>query len=292
MSNNADIISMSLGTTVDLTTGEGAGLQAAFDRVTYAASQAGIILIAAAGNDGYDLTNPRYIELPAQARDVLAIVASTNPDCAQNTAAGAVCTPGPTTLAYYSNFGAPLNALAAPGGSYPAGSDTGVTGWIRGACSTGIARHHRRSAQRSHPQLRLLQSRPHTLRSSHGNQRLNPTRRRRRRPASLRPPRVERLHRHRRNAFLSSLRTQPARPPNQRSNSPQHPLTNPAIARLLALHPVLNALRQLLNLVSLLDNVDRKNILVRLIHLLLQLGRQRQQLFGIGLQLLLPVDIP
>ena len=137
MANRADIISMSLGTTVDLTTGEGAGLKAAFDRVTYAASQAGIILIAAAGNDGYDLTNPRYIELPAQARDVLAIVASTNPDCAQNPTAGAICAPGPITLAYYSNFGAPLNALAAPGGSYPAGSDTGVTGWIRGACSTG-----------------------------------------------------------------------------------------------------------------------------------------------------------
>ncbi len=138
MSNRADVISMSLGTTVDITTGEGAGLKAAFDRVTYAASQAGIILIAAAGNDGYDLTNPRYIELPAQARDVLAIVASTNPDCAENIAVGAACTPGPTTLAYYSNFGAPLNALAAPGGSYPAGSDTGVTGWIRGACSNGL----------------------------------------------------------------------------------------------------------------------------------------------------------
>jgi subtilisin family serine protease len=138
MSNKADIISMSLGTTIDLSTGEGAGLQAAFDRVTYAASQAGIILIAAAGNDGYDLSNPRYIELPAQARDVLAMVASTNPDCAQNTTAGAVCAPGTTALAYYSNFGAPLNALAAPGGSYPAGSDTGVTGWIRGACSDGV----------------------------------------------------------------------------------------------------------------------------------------------------------
>jgi subtilisin family serine protease len=142
MANRADIISMSLGTTVDLSTGEGAGLKAAFDRVTYAASQAGIILIAAAGNDGYDLTNPRYIELPAQARDVLAIVASTNPACAQNTAPGATCAPGATTLAYYSNYGAPLNALAAPGGSYPAGSgpmvtDTGVSGWIRGACSTG-----------------------------------------------------------------------------------------------------------------------------------------------------------
>jgi subtilisin family serine protease len=142
MANHADIISMSLGTTIDLNTGEGAGLKAAFDRVTYAASQSGIILIAAAGNDGYDLTNPRYVELPAQARGVLAIVASTNPACAQNTLAGAVCVPGPTTLAYYSNYGSPLNALASPGGSYPAGSgsiatDTGVSGWIRGACSTG-----------------------------------------------------------------------------------------------------------------------------------------------------------
>jgi subtilisin family serine protease len=143
IANRANVISMSLGTTVDLDTGEGAGIKAAFDRITYAASQAGIVLVAAAGNDGYDLTKPRYIELPAQARNVLAIVASTNPDCAQNTAAGAVCVPGPVTLAYYSNYGAPLNALAAPGGSYPSNSDpssadTSVTGWVRGACSTGL----------------------------------------------------------------------------------------------------------------------------------------------------------
>src|SRR5439155_26789522 len=32
---------------------------------------------------------------------------------------------------------APLNALAAPGGSYPAGDDQGISGWIRGACSSG-----------------------------------------------------------------------------------------------------------------------------------------------------------
>jgi subtilisin family serine protease len=43
------------------------------------------------------------------------------------------------TLPYYSNFGAPLNAIAAPGGSYPVGPDTGVSGWVRGACSSGIA---------------------------------------------------------------------------------------------------------------------------------------------------------
>ncbi len=137
MANRADIISMSLGTTLDLNTGEGAGLKVTFDRITYAASQAGIVLIAAAGNDGYNLTNPRYVEIPAQARSVLAIVASTNPACAENTAPGASCSPGPMTLAYYSNYGTPLNALAAPGGSYPAGTDAGVSGWVRGACSSG-----------------------------------------------------------------------------------------------------------------------------------------------------------
>ena len=137
VTNRADIISLSLGTIVDMSTGDGAGLKAAFDQVTYAASQAGIILIAAAGNDGYDLSNPRYMEIPAQSRGVLAIVASTNPACAENLVSGATCTPGPISLPYYSNHGAPLNALAAPGGSYPSGADLAVSGWVRGACSSG-----------------------------------------------------------------------------------------------------------------------------------------------------------
>ena len=137
MTNRADVISMSIGTTVDLTTGEGAGTKAAFDQITYAAAQAGIVLIASAGNDGYDLSNPRYIELPAQARGVLSVVASTNTACAENLTVNATCAPGPVTLPYYSNYGAPLNALAAPGGSYPAGGDLAISGWIRGACSTG-----------------------------------------------------------------------------------------------------------------------------------------------------------
>ena len=137
IANHADVISLSLGTIIDLTTGEGAGLKAAFDSVTYAAMQSGVILVAAAGNDGYDLSNPRYIEIPAQSRGVLAVAASTNPACAQNSAAGATCAPGPVSLAYYSNYGAPLNALAAPGGSYPSGDNLAVSGWVRGACSSG-----------------------------------------------------------------------------------------------------------------------------------------------------------
>jgi subtilisin family serine protease len=147
VANRADIISMSLGTLVDITTGDGAGLQATFDQVTHAAANAGVILIASAGNDGYNLgalsngVAQKYIELPAQSRDVLAIVASTNPACAENLAANSACAPGPITLPYYSNYGTSLNALAAPGGSYPAGlnSDPYVeSGWIWGACSVGL----------------------------------------------------------------------------------------------------------------------------------------------------------
>ncbi len=141
VANRADVISMSLGTLVDITTGDGAGLKATFDHATHAAFTAGTVLIAAAGNDGFDLSNQRYVELPAQARDVVAIVASTNPACAENLASGSTCAAGPVTMPYYSNRGAPLNALAAPGGSYPAGptaDPTQATGWILSACSNGI----------------------------------------------------------------------------------------------------------------------------------------------------------
>ena len=137
ITNRADVISLSVGTIADLSTGDGAGLLATFNRVTAAATQANIVLVAAAGNEGFDLDNPRYVELPAQSSGVLSLVASTNPACAQNTLAGSGCTPGPVSLAYYSNYGTPLNALSAPGGSDPEGSDQGVSGWIRGACSSG-----------------------------------------------------------------------------------------------------------------------------------------------------------
>jgi len=143
INQNAGVINLSLGTLVDLDTGEGAGLQAIFNRVTYAANQAGAVLIASAGNDGVNLTSPRYIELPAQSRSVLAVVASTNPACAEDLTPNAPCVPGPVTLPYYSNFGAPLNAIAAPGGSYPdppiPTPDTAASGRIRGACSNGLA---------------------------------------------------------------------------------------------------------------------------------------------------------
>lgn len=142
VANHADVISLSLGALVDLYTGEGAGVQATFDRVTSTAFAAGSVLVASAGNDGLNLSDPRYIQLPAQSRDVLAVVASTNPDCAENLQPDARCAPGPVTLPYYSNYGAPLNAIAAPGGSYPESNNStansSATGWVLGACSSGL----------------------------------------------------------------------------------------------------------------------------------------------------------
>jgi len=138
IANHADVISFSLGTLVDTSTGDGAGWQAQFDSVTYAAAQAGVTLVAALGNDGLDLSGGTLVELPAQSRGVLPVVAATNPACAENLVAGAGCAAGPVTRPYYSNYGATLNAIAAPGGSYPEGPINGVSGFVLGACSNGL----------------------------------------------------------------------------------------------------------------------------------------------------------
>jgi subtilisin family serine protease len=106
--------------------------------VTFAAAQAGVTIVAALGNDGLNLSSGTLVELPAQSRSVLPVVAATNPACAENVATGAVCTAGPITRPYYSNYGATLNAIAAPGGSYPEGPNNGVSGFVYGACSSGL----------------------------------------------------------------------------------------------------------------------------------------------------------
>ena len=132
-------IVLAMGVTLDLYSGDSAGLKASFDRATHAAAMAGAVLIASVGNDAIDLSNTRYVQIPAQSRDVLAVAASTNPACAEDLNQGAICAAGPVTVPYYSNYGAPLDAVGAPGGSYPAGDDEGVSGWVRGACSNGLA---------------------------------------------------------------------------------------------------------------------------------------------------------
>lgn len=138
VANHANVISLSLGTLVDVSTGDGAGWVTQMDSVVYVAEQAGSVVVAAVGNDGLDLSRGTLVELPAQARGVLPVVAATNPACAENLAANAVCVAGPVTRAYYSNFGTNLNAIAAPGGSLPEGGDLAVSGFVRGACSEGV----------------------------------------------------------------------------------------------------------------------------------------------------------
>jgi len=49
---------------------------------------------------------------------------------------------------------------------------------------------------------------------------------------------------------------------------------------------------QLLNLICLLNHINRQNIFIRLIHLLFQIGRQRQQLICVRHQPLLPLRAP
>ncbi len=138
VTNHADVISLSLGTLVDTSNGDGAGWQAQFDSITFAAAQAGVSIVAAVGNDGLNLSGGSLVELPAQSRGVLPVVAATNPACAENLVAGAVCAVGPVSRPYYSNYGATLDAIAAPGGSYPEGPATGVSGFVMGACSSGL----------------------------------------------------------------------------------------------------------------------------------------------------------
>jgi subtilisin family serine protease len=137
VTQGANVISLSLGSMVDLYTGDGAGLKASFDRVTHAAADAGVVIVAALGNDGFDFSNSRYIELPAMARDVIPVIAVTNPACAEALTTGATCKAGAITVPYYSNRGTNVGAVAAPGGSYPSGGDDTISGWVRGACSSG-----------------------------------------------------------------------------------------------------------------------------------------------------------
>ena len=137
VSAKADVISLSLGVVLDVSTADGAGWKAAFDRATHAATASGSVVVAAAGNDGRKLSG-RYLEFPAQARDVLPVIASTNAACAEDLRPRATCSPGAVTRPYYSNYGME-GAVAAPGGSYPNASETAVSGWVRGACASGKA---------------------------------------------------------------------------------------------------------------------------------------------------------
>jgi subtilisin family serine protease len=146
-SEKADVISMSLGglfPRASQQTTEPAASRALHRAANHAAAH-GAVLVAAAQNFGLDLDGMGSILiLPAELPNVLAVVATTNPNCAETSTPFQPCAPGPEALASYSNRGARLNALAAPGGAFPLGrcGFSGVpcpeTGFVLGACATGI----------------------------------------------------------------------------------------------------------------------------------------------------------
>ena len=85
-----------------------------------------------------------FAHLPSDAPNAIAVVATTNPALLPPTPPPRQpCGAGEDCLAFYSNFGSRLRALAAPGGDLPPGGCTFTgsclaTGAVRGACSPGI----------------------------------------------------------------------------------------------------------------------------------------------------------
>ncbi len=136
----ADVISMSLGGFVPRNQPGGAALWSAFNRVATFVTRNGSLVLAAAGNAALDLNRIQaFVELPAGAANIIPVVATTNPDLPPPG-----CPAGTDCLASYSDFGSSLHGLAAPGGDLPSGgcAFTGTpcnpTGFLRGACSSGV----------------------------------------------------------------------------------------------------------------------------------------------------------
>ncbi len=136
----ADIISMSLGGFVPRNAPGGAALFSAFNRVANFVDSHGSLVLAAAGNSALNLSRIQaFVELPAQGSNIMAVMATTNPDVPP-----AGCPSGTDCLASYSDFGPNLHGVSAPGGDSPSGgcafsgTPCNPTGFIRGACSAGV----------------------------------------------------------------------------------------------------------------------------------------------------------
>jgi lantibiotic leader peptide-processing serine protease len=145
---SADVISMSLGAYFarSFPGGAGGALWSAYNRVTSFGTSRGSVLLAVGGNDAlnFDGIGP-LVFTPADSPNVIAMMATTNPALLPPTPPERQpCSPGQDCLAFYSNFGSSLHGLAAPGGDYPlggcdfSGSVCLPTGFLRGACSSGV----------------------------------------------------------------------------------------------------------------------------------------------------------
>jgi subtilisin family serine protease len=136
----ADVISMSLGGFVAKNQPGGAARSAPLTVWPILSPRTGAVVLAAAGNAALDLNKiGPVMELPADASNIIAVVATTNPEVPPPG-----CPPGTDCLASYSDFGSSLHGLAAPGGDIPSGgcafsgTPCNPTGFVRGACSAGV----------------------------------------------------------------------------------------------------------------------------------------------------------
>jgi len=144
----ADVISMSLGGFVprNFPGGAGAAIWSAFNRVGNFATSHGAVVLAAAGNAALNLDQIQaFVELPAEASNIIAVMATTNPALLPPTPPDRQpCSAGADCLAFYSDFGSKLHGLSAPGGDLPpggcdfSGTPCFPTGFVRGACSAGV----------------------------------------------------------------------------------------------------------------------------------------------------------
>lgn len=144
----ADVISMSLGGFVprNIPGGAGAAIWSAFNRVGNFANSHGAIVFAAAGNSALNLDRIQaFVELPSEASNIISVMATTNPALFPPTPpARQPCSNGADCLAFYSDFGSKLHGLSTPGGDFPpfgcafSGSPCMPTGFVRGACSSGL----------------------------------------------------------------------------------------------------------------------------------------------------------
>ncbi|MBB5205427.1 subtilisin family serine protease [Inhella inkyongensis] len=108
----ADIINMSLGADFNRGDRDAAELVAAMNKAINTATRQGVLVISAAGNDGYDLDHSgNLITTPAMSGNGLA-VSSTGP---LGFAMGATNT---RRISSYTNYGSSMISVAAPGGDF------------------------------------------------------------------------------------------------------------------------------------------------------------------------------
>jgi subtilisin family serine protease len=125
---HADVINMSLGATFDRLDDKGDGLFfAALNRAINLATQRGTLVVSSAGNDLLNL-NGRYVSVPAQSGNGMAVAATAPINWAATTWDGSF-----DHVTSYSNYGQSVISVAAPGGDAQGSEDACSVSTLGGA---------------------------------------------------------------------------------------------------------------------------------------------------------------